>query len=98
MQAVIVARSIAQQQWRRPRLTRLVAPGDIVGMVIRKARCLSQALLPAIGDSSEMGIERGPDCLHGAGQWIGEIAVLAAPEAVPRHHHPAAKTIVPVVE
>ncbi len=54
--------------------------------------------VPAIGDPGERGIEPRPQRLHRIGQRIGEIAIFAAAEAVPRHDHLAAEMFGGVVE
>ena len=58
VQAIIIAGAIAQQQRRRPRLSRLVAPRQERIMLGGKARRQAEPLVPAIGDRREARIER----------------------------------------
>lgn len=44
-----------------------------------------------------MGVERAAQFLDHARQGIRKVAVFATPEAMPRHHHPAAENSVAVI-
>src|SRR4030095_4473788 len=50
VQAIIVARAIAEQQWSRALLPGSVATAEKVGMVGGKAGANLHALVPAVGD------------------------------------------------
>ncbi len=91
MQAIIIARAILQQQGRRSPLSRFMAPCEKFGVIGRKARRHPHPFVPAIGDRCEPRIEHPAQRLDQRRQRIGEIAIFAAPEAVPRHNHMAAK-------
>ena len=54
--------------------------------------------MPAIGDRRETRIERRAEPLDERRQRIGEIAILAAPVAVPRHDDLAAEAFIATVE
>src|SRR5258705_11404317 len=75
-----------------------MAMRKIVGMRGRERRVVTKALVPAIGGRREMRIERTAQLLHQGRQGIGKVAIFAAPEAMPRHHHRAAEAIIPVIE
>ena len=53
-------------------------------------RLAGQLLGPAVGDRRQPRVQRRAQRLHERRQRIGEVAVLAAPEAVLLHHHPLA--------
>jgi hypothetical protein len=98
MQAVVIARTVAQQKRGGPRLAPGMAMGEIVAMIGGKARRMAQALLPAISDYRQMRIKRGPQLCDPARQRISEITIFALAETMPRHHHPAAEPIVSFIQ
>ena len=63
-----------------------------------KPPLLAQAFMPAVGDRREARIERRAELLDQRRQWIGEIAILALPKAVPRHDDVASEFFTVVVE
>ena len=92
VQAVVVAGAVSQQQRRRPRLAGRVAAREEVGVRagIARRRCPSPR---SSGWRSARAADRAPSrkSATSVGQRIAEVLVLAAPEAVPRHHDAAAK-------
>jgi hypothetical protein len=54
--------------------------------------------IPAIGNGCEPRVERGPKPLDGIRQWIAEILVLAASEAVPSHDDAAPKETIFLIQ
>src|SRR5436190_8802182 len=98
VQAVVVAGAIAQQQRRRAGLSRGMAAGDEVGVLCRIAHLDTHRLVPAVGDRRQARIEGSPQVGDDTGQRIAEVLVLAAAEAVPRHHDAAPEGSLGVVE
>ena len=62
------------------------------------AIAIAHRLVPAVGDLGERRIERGAQRRDQRRQRIGEVLVLAAPEAVARHDHAAAERLVRRIE
>ena len=92
VQAVVVARAVLQQQRRRPRLPGLVAAREISPRARRdSAPSMPIASFQRLAIARERRIERGAQRGDEVGQRIGEVLVLAAAEAVPRHDDPAAE-------
>src|SRR3546814_14995517 len=60
-------------------------------MVSREARCDSQRGVPAVGDFRQRRVERFAQASNDLRQRIGEVAVLATPDAVARHDDAAAE-------
>src|SRR3546814_10520254 len=85
VQAVVVAGIVAQQQRRRPLLSGAMATPKITGMIRRKARRDAKGGVPAVGDLRQRRVERFAQTRDDLRQRIGEVAVLAAAEAVTCH-------------
>ena len=98
MQAVVVARAVAQQQRRGPGLAGGMAAGEVRRMVFGVAHCHAHRLVPAVRDRHQLRVQRRAQCRHARRERIGEVLVLAAAEAVARHHDVAAKAPVIVVQ
>ena len=98
MQAVVIVRSVLQQERRRQGLSGAMAALEEGGVLGGKAHLEAEPLVPAVGDRREMRVERGAQLLHQRRQRIGEIPILAAAEAVACHHHAAAKRLIAIVE
>src|SRR5207249_9423572 len=94
VQAVVVALLVLEDERRRPALAGGVAALEKCPVIRREARVDSQTCVPAVRDLGEPGIERGTRRGDDLGQGIAEVLVLAAAEAVSRHHHAAAEKIV----
>src|SRR3546814_9521155 len=60
-------------------------------MVSREARCDSQRGVPAVGYLRQRRVDRFAQASNDLRQRIGEVAVLATPEAVARHDDAAAE-------
>ena len=65
---------------------------------VRKANVDAHRLVPAIRDRRQARVDGLAQAGDDVGQRIAEILVLAAPEAVPSHHHSAAKDVVDRVQ
>ena len=98
VQAVVVARPVLQQQRRRPALVGGVAARQVGGVVGGIAHGDPHRLVPAVGNLRERRVERGSQGGDDLGQRVGEILVLAAAEAVPRHDDAAAEGRLGAVE
>src|SRR5215510_10942453 len=98
MQAVVVALMVAKEKRRRPPLARLVAALDEVRMRGGKACLNAHGGVPAIGNRSEPAIERWSQRGDDRRQRMGKVLVLAAAEAMPRHHHRAAEAVAVLVK
>ena len=92
VQAVVVARPVAQQQRRRPLLAAGVALPQPALQRGREALVEAELLVPAVGDGGQLGIERLAQPLDRLGQRIGEILVFALAIAVALHDDVAAET------
>ncbi len=91
MQAIVVARTVAQEKRRRTFLTRLMAAREEGFVVGRIADGNPHRLVPSVRDRREPRIEapaKRDDLLW---ERIGEIFVLAPAEAMGRHHDARAK-------
>jgi hypothetical protein len=93
MQAVVIALAIVQEERRWPGLAGAVTPLKKYRMLIRIAHVDAQSLVPAICDASQRRIQRMAQVGDHCGKRIGEVFVLAAPEAVARHYNAAAKQL-----
>src|SRR5688500_9786912 len=93
VEAVVVAGTILQQQRSRAFLTGRMAPLEKRGVLLRKAGLQAHPLVPSIGDRREPPVEGRAQALNQYGERIGEVAILASAEAVPGHHHVAAKDL-----
>src|SRR6185437_11553423 len=91
MQAVVVAGPVTKQQRGRPRLPGLVTAGEKARQCRRIAGRDAQLLIPAIGDRREVGVQPLAEVLQKRGQRVPEVLVLAAPESMSAHDHPAAE-------
>ena len=98
MQRVEVALAILQQKRGRPRLPRLVAPGDEVCVRVGVAFMESQRYAPPVGDRRQVRVERRAEGSDLIGQRIREVFVFTASEAMPCHDDVAAKQTVVRVE
>ncbi len=94
VQAVVIASPVLQEQRRGLGLSGLVAKIEIFGMALRKLLPNAHALIPAVRELSQRRIKRCAQLAHQLGQWVVEIFVLAAAEAVPSHDHPASETLI----
>ena len=98
VQAIVVARPISQQERRRFCLSRCMASRAerfVVGGVADRD---AHRLIPAVGDRRKPRIEAAAKRADELGQRVGEIFVLAAAEAVLRHHDAGAEAGVVLVE
>src|SRR5690348_14692237 len=91
MQAVVVAGAVAKQQGRRPSLPGSVTAPEELRVRGRKPRLFAQELLPAVGHGRELRVQHFAQLADQRRQWIGEVLVLAAAEAMARHDDPAAE-------
>ena len=98
VESVVVARGVLQQERRWPRLPRLVAARDEIGMRVRIADIDPHRLVPAIGDRRQVRIDRPAEIGDDARQRIREVLVFTPPEAVPRHDHMAPEPAGVIVE
>src|SRR5262245_3466220 len=98
MQAVVVALVVAKEKRRRPSLAGSVAALDEIRMRGGKAGLDSHRGVPPIGNRSEGAIERWSQLGDDPWQRIGKILVLAAAEAMPRHHDRAAEAATVIVK
>ena len=91
MQAVIVVRGVPQQKRCRLDLPGRVAAGKVVDVLVRIGIVDAHRIIPPVGDGRETRVKGPTQIGDDVGQRIAEIFVFAAPEAVSRHHHTAAK-------
>jgi hypothetical protein len=98
MQAVVVARSVLQQERRRASLPGGMATLEEGRVICGKTHPKPHPLVPAVGNRREMRVERRANLLHERRKRIGEIAVFALPESVPRHQDMAAKARTDIVK
>ena len=82
MQAIVVARAIAQQKRRRPRLTRLMATGPERLVLGGVADVDAHRRVPAVGERREPPIKAAAQPDDQVRQRVGEIFVLAPAEAM----------------
>src|SRR5258706_11548839 len=93
MQAVVVSRFVLQEERRRPGLPGAMAATEKSRMIVRIADLDPHDLIPAVRDERKLRVEHGAQPRDDLGKGIGKILVLAAAEAVARHHDPAAKSV-----
>ena len=98
MQAVEVALAIVEEQRRRPLLPRIVASPEKILVIFRVADLDPHGAVPAIRDRRKPPVERYAETLNQVGQWVAEVFVLAAPEAVPCHDHAAPEYGLPRIQ
>src|SRR5438128_5949020 len=94
MQAIVVALAVLKKERCRPGLTGPMATLEEGSMIVRIADGGAHGLIPAVRDAGETRIERGPEFRDDVRKWIGEVFVLAAPEAMLRHHDPSAEPLI----
>ena len=87
MQAIVVARSVLQQQRGGLGLPGGAAALDVCGVVSREALIEPHLFVPAVRNVRERRIKRRAQRRHDVGQRIRKIFVFAAAEAVARHDH-----------
>src|SRR5690349_24159846 len=93
METIVVAFSVLQQQRRRFGLSDRVTPLEKLLVSFRITYVDTHSFVPAISNRNQMRVNRRPKFRNQIRQRITEILVFASSETVPRHHHPAAKTI-----
>jgi hypothetical protein len=98
VQAVEVARAVAEQERRGTRLTRGVATAQEARERSLEARARAEPALPCVRDARERRVERRAQVFYRGGERAREIAVLAAPEAEALHRDGAAEARVVRVE
>src|SRR5438270_13138977 len=98
MKAIVVALAILQEQRRGLGLPGPVTTIEESRMIVGIAHFAAERVVPAIGDRGERGIERAAQIAHDVGKGVAEIFVLATPEAMARHHDPAAEAALLVVD
>ena len=98
MQAIEVALAVLEEQRRRPHLPRIVAPPNKLLVIFRVADLDPHGAVPAIRDRRKPPVERCAETLNQVGQWVAEVLVLAAPEAVPCHDHAAPEYGLPRIQ
>ena len=88
VETIEIAGTVAEHQWRRTGLAGLMASGQKLIQPFGPARIARGGIGsgPFIGDGGQTRIEALAQRLHKTWQWIGEIAIFAAAEAVARHH------------
>src|SRR6185503_3888455 len=79
-------------------LPRGVAALEELRVLLRKTCRQPHRRMPPVGDRRQPRVERGAQARDQTRQWIAEILVLALAEAMPRHHHAAAKTLLDGIE
>src|ERR1700694_5125757 len=94
MQAIVVVFAVLQQQRRRPGLAGGMAALQKCFVTRRIADIDAHGLVPAISHVTKLRIERRPQFRDQVRKRIRKIFVLAAPEPVTSHHHPAAEMLV----
>src|ERR1700674_5118876 len=98
MQAVVIAFAVFEDQWRRTQLAGSVAAPDELRVLCGVAHPDSHGFVPAVGHRHQVRVNRRAQAANDAGEWIVEVLILPAPEAMPRHHDPAAEEFVTRVE
>src|SRR5579871_4402889 len=91
MKAIEVARSGAEHQRRRPRLSFKMATAEQFVEGIRKKVGALQQACPVIGDFGKARIEFMPQFLDERRQWIAEVLIFALAEAILGHVDAAAE-------
>ncbi len=99
VQAVEVSGAVFQQQWGGAGLAGAMTSFDEVRKCFRiRTHLRAKPFDPLIGQRGELRIDGSPLLLHGLGQRIGEIFILALAEGITRHFDARAKvTIVGIV-
>src|SRR4030095_13598718 len=85
VQVVEAARLVVQEQRRRAPLTLGAAAAQEARERGLEARGVAEPLLPGVRDRRELRVERLAQARHARRQWVREIAVLAAAEAMGIH-------------
>src|SRR5512138_1045594 len=98
MQRIEVALAVLEQKWCRPRLPRVVAPRDQVRVCIGITCRDAHRRVPTVRDRNQAWIERRTEGGDRVGQWVREVLVLAASEAMPCHDDVASERTVVRVE
>ena len=98
VQAIVIAWAIAQQERRRPLLTRVMATRAERFVLGGVADGDAHGGVPTVGDRGERGIETAAKRHDQVRQRVGEILVLAPAEAVFRHHDTRAEEGVVLVQ
>ena len=98
VQAVEVLGFVPEEQRRGLFLPCRVAAGKEVGMLHRVAHLDPHGFVPAVRDRGQVRVDGRPELGDGLGERVGEVAVLAAAEAVPSHDNPAAKPLLLMVD
>jgi hypothetical protein len=91
VQAIVVARAVLQQKRRRTRLAGRVAEREERGVRFRTARLKRHALVPGVRNRRKSLVKRSAQGGDRLRKRIGELFVLALPEAVVRHDDVAAE-------
>jgi len=63
-----------------------VVPARATLAVDVRAASVAEQRAPAVRGGGQARVERAAQRFDGIGQWVGEVAILALPIAVPRHH------------
>src|SRR5688500_18216931 len=87
VQTVVIVGPVLEQNRCRPNLAGLMATFDEVRVLHRVANINTHRLVPTIGDWDKMRIDSRPEARNKTGQWIAEILVLSAPEAMSCHYN-----------
>src|SRR5579864_7929138 len=93
MQTIEITAHVLQQQRSRLDLARGVAARQKRSVRSGIAGLEAHQLVPAVGNRREAAVKNRAQSLHDGRKRVAEIAVLAAPEAVTRHDHPASESV-----
>src|SRR5687767_13951081 len=93
MQAVVIARLVTQQQWRRSGLLMPMTDRQELLQRWRKSFRLVYPFRPAAGDLGQPWIQTLAQLGHERRRWGGEVLILAASEVMPLHHDAAAECL-----
>src|SRR5439155_16514845 len=96
--AVVVVRTVTEQQWRRPGLSGLMAARDEVGVRLRVADLDAHGFVPAIRERGKTRVQRSTKVRDNIGQRVAKVLVFAPAETVPRHDHLTAEPALVVIE
>ena len=97
VQAIVVARAVAQEERGRLGLPGAMTPVEKSRVIVRVAHGDAQGVVPPVGEAGELRIEGRAERGDDLGKRMGEVLVFAAPEAVARHDDPAAEPLVDVI-